>query len=195
MIPTSLFQLVEDYKLPLFLSLIGLVFLIGGIFVSTPKSSPANYPEESLVTSPKQVVIDLSGAVKTPGVYKLNEGSRIEDLINSSGGFLENANKEYIKKSLNMAQKLIDGTKIYIPYEEEELSKLSSPGQVAGTTATKVNINTASQVDLEALSGIGPVTASKIISNRPYQETGELLSKKVIGKAVYEKIKDSLVVY
>ena len=93
-----------------------------------------------------------------------------------------------------MAQKLVDGTKVYVPAAGEEGVAAGATGSSGGQTA-KVNINTASQAELEALPGIGAVTASKIISNRPYQQTGELLSKKVVGKSVYDKLKDSLVVY
>ena len=67
---------------------------------------------------------------------------------------------------------------------------------VAGaSTQAQVNINTASQSDLESLPGIGPVTASKIISDRPYQIVEDLVNKKAVSKAVFEKIKDQIVVY
>ena len=59
----------------------------------------------------------------------------------------------------------------------------------------KVNINTSTQAQLESLSGVGPVTASKIITGRPYASIEELLGKKIVGKAVYEKIKDFIVSY
>ena len=68
----------------------------------------------------------------------------------------------------------------------------AAPGNQA---QTKVNLNTATQPELEALPGIGPVTASKIISDRPYQQVEDLLNKKVVSKAIFEKIKDSLVLY
>ena len=94
-----------------------------------------------------------------------------------------------------MAQKLLDGSKVYVPVVGEN-SVPSGGGMVAGASINaKVNINTATQAELEALSGVGPVTASKIISDRPYQTTEDLLNKKVIGKSVFEKIKEQLLVY
>lgn len=180
---------LEKFKLPIALFLVGLVLIIGGVFTSSLKQ-PKNYPKESLVGS-QRINVDVSGAVKKPGVYQLNQDSRVEQVISAADGFAENVNQEYISKYLNMAQKVSDGMKIYIPYTGEQTG-----AAVAGTnTQTKVNINTASQSELEALPGIGPVTASKIISERPYQQVEELLNKKVVSKAVFEKIKDQIVIY
>lgn len=196
----EILEKVEKFKLPLGLSLVGLILIIGGIFASGVDKSPQtssgqDFPKESLVFEQKLVTVDISGAVNTPGVYKFKEGSRIEEAVAQAGGFSDKANQEYISKSLNMAQKLVDGSKIYIPFMGETVISGASTttGTVAG--ATSVNINTASQSELEALPGVGPVTASKIISNRPYQDIGELLSKKVVGKSVFEKIRNSLVLY
>lgn len=181
---------MDKFKLPLALSLVGIVLIIGGIFASGINERPKNYPKESIVDSQKMISVDISGAVNNPGVYKLSEGARAEEAIASAGGFAETANQEYISKYLNMAQKITDGTKIYVPFDRETVTS------VAGAeTQAKVNINTATQAQLEQLPSIGPVSASKIISSRPYQKVEDLLEKKVVGKNTYEKIKDQLVVY
>ena len=186
----------QKFKLPIGLSLVGIVLIIGGVFASgLNKAKVKDFPKESLVESQKMISVDVSGAVNAPGVYRLKDGSRIEDAILIAGGFTETANGEYISKYLNMAQKLSDGSKVYIPVNGEVVP-VSQAGTVAGTKITsKVNINIATQAELEALSGIGPGYASKIISDRPYQAVEDLLNKKIIGKAVFEKIKDQLVVY
>ncbi|MBI4035414.1 helix-hairpin-helix domain-containing protein [Candidatus Daviesbacteria bacterium] len=192
---------LEQYKIPIALSMLGLVLIIGGVFssgLSNQKPNPpaGGFPKESLVEGQKLISVDVSGAVGKPGVYQLKEGSRIEDAILSAGGFSPDSNKEYISKYFNMAQKLSDGSKVYVPFEGEQTGGSGSSGVVAGTqTSSKVNINTASQAELEALPGIGPVTASKILSDRPYQAVEDLLSKKVLSKPVFEKIKEQLVVY
>lgn len=180
---------IEKFKLPIGLSLVGLVLIVGGIFSSgINKAKPKVFPKESLVTtSQKMLSVDVSGAVNKPGVYDLSDGSRIEDVVALAGGFTQDANKEYISKNLNMAQKISDGTKIYIQFEGES-------GPTSQVNA-KVNINAGTQAELEALPGIGPVTASKIISDRPYQSIEDLLNKKIVGKAVFDKIKDQLVLY
>ncbi len=189
------------FKLPIVLSLVGLVLIIGGVFSSglnksSSKDLPAGkqgFSKESLV-SKKLISVDVSGSVKNPGVYKLEDGSRIEEAINSAGGFSDEGDPEYISKHINLAQKLLDGSKVYIPKKGETFSS-NSAGSVAGVSAGKININTSSQSELESLPGVGPSTASKIIADRPYQQAEELLSKKIVGKAVFEKIKELITVY
>lgn len=192
-------EILEKFKIPIGLSLVGLVLIIGGMFASNlGDTKPQVFPKESLVDSQKIISVDVSGAVNRPGVYQLKFGARVEDAIKFSGGFANIANKEYISKYLNMAQKLSDGSKIYVPFEGESSSAVSvtQGGVVSGaSTQNKININSSTQAELESLPGIGPVTASKIISGRPYQNTEELSSKKIVSKAVYEKIKDSVVIY
>ncbi|MBI2017771.1 helix-hairpin-helix domain-containing protein [Candidatus Daviesbacteria bacterium] len=185
----------QEFKVPIALSLVGLVLIIGGAVSSgIGKAQSKQYPKESLV-SDKTISVDVSGAVKNPSVYQFNENARIEEAISSAGGFSDDADLEYISKYINMAQKLVDGTKIYIPANGESISA-AKVGQVVGTnTSAKININTATQAELESLDGIGISRASDIISGRPYQRKEELIDKKIIGKAVFEKIKDFIVVY
>ena len=192
----SFLEKLEKFKLPIALSFLGIVLIIGGIFASgLNRQKPKDFPKESLVQSQKMISVDVSGAVENAGVYQLPNNSRIEDAIKLAGGFSEKANQEYISKYLNMAQKLSDGSKVYVPSEGEQVSSIGTT-QVAGvSTSSQVNINTASESELDSLPGVGPVTASKIISGRPYQSVDELQSKKIVSKAVFEKIKDQLVVY
>lgn len=187
---------LDQFKIPVGLSLVGIVLILGGIFASSlSKPQQKVFPKESLVENQKVISIDVSGAVQKPGVYKLKEGSRIEDAVKEAGSFSADANQEYISKSLNLAQKLSDGSKVYVPFAGEE-GIVSGGGVVSGAiAAAKVNINAATQAELEVLPGIGPVTASKIISDRPFGEVVDLLNKKTVSKAVFEKIKEQLVVY
>lgn len=189
---------INQFRLPIGLSLVGIVLIVGGIFASGLNKSAGRskeYPKESLVDSQKMISVDVSGAVNAPGVYQLKDGSRIEQAITIAGGFTETASGEYISKYLNMAQKLSDGSKVYVPFNGEEIP-VNQAGMVAGAkTQTKVNVNTATQAELEALPGVGPVTASKIISDRPYSGVEDLLDKKIISKSIFEKIKDSILVY
>lgn len=192
----NLLEKIEKFKLPIGLSLVGIVLILGGLFATgLTRSKSKEYPKESLVSQDKVISVDVSGAVVKSGVYQLKEGSRIEEAINAAGGFSKDSNGEYVSKYLNMAQKLSDGSKVYVPFEGEQIPSQGG-GTVAGeASSSKVNINSASQSELEALPGIGPVTASKIISGRPYQKIEDLLSSKIVSKSVFEKIKDSIVVY
>ena len=190
-------ELLEKYKIPIGLGLLGIVLMIGGLVLSSgarPGQSSQDFPKESIVSAGK-VTVDVSGAVATPGVYQLGTDARVEDAIRAAGGLNDKANAEYISKSLNMAQKLTDGVKLYIPFEGDPTVPVisGSAGAVSGIrTSGIISINSASQAELEALPGIGPVTASKIISGRPYGKIEDLLNQKIVGKAVFEKIKDNI---
>lgn len=144
-----------------------------------------------LETAPKselteKIAIDVAGAVLKPGVYKLASDARIQDGLVAAGGISEDADRAWIDRYINLAAKVADGTKIYIPFKGENM---------VGNTSSTININSASQSGLESLSGIGPVAAEKIIANRPYGAIDELLTKKVVGKSVFEKIKDHITTY
>lgn len=199
-------ELVISYKLPIAFTLLGVVLLSGGVSTSfsqiTPKSLKLeDLPKSSIVSSEnitKDITVDISGAVKIPGVYHFEKDSRIEDAIRQAGGFSEQAHKQFVSKTLNLATKLSDGQKIYIPFEGEiasvaPITVLTAVGPTGsnptGQSGGVINLNTGTQSELESLTGIGPVTASKIINSRPYNTVGELLSKKVVSKTVYEKIK------
>jgi competence protein ComEA len=128
--------------------------------------------------------------VRTPGVYKLVSDSRVSDAVTSAGGLTDEADT----KRINLAAKLVDGQKLYIGKLGESVSQ-NIGGQIAGVSEGQININTSTQKELESLPGIGPVTAGKIIASRPYSDVGELLSRKVVGKSVYEKIRDLIATY
>ena len=134
-----------------------------------------------------QIKVDVDGEVLNPGVYELNSGARIQDALIAAGGLTQNANR----KAINLAAKIADGQKIYIPAKGEVVSS-SQINPIRGSTPNSglVSMNSATQADLEELPGIGPVTAVKIIDNRPYGSVEELLERKVVGKATFEKIKD-----
>ncbi|OGE15557.1 hypothetical protein A3B39_02085 [Candidatus Daviesbacteria bacterium RIFCSPLOWO2_01_FULL_37_10] len=191
----NLIETINKFKIPIALSLVGAVLILGGVVFT--KSPEVSYPKESIVSKEKNINVDISGAVINPGVYKLKEGQLIENAIQEAGGFSIASNKDYISKNLNLAQKLSDGMKIYVPFEGDfAAAGIGQGGVVAGISANQqVNINMTSQSELEALPGIGPVTAAKIISGRPYQKTDDLLNQKIVSKAVFEKIKSSIIVF
>lgn len=145
-----------------------------------------------------EIIAEISGAVQKPGVYKLLASERLERLLIEAGGLSIEADRKWVEKNLNRAAKIADGQKIYIPSRNEvgiknyELGSTRT-GSVAGISSGLVNLNTASLSELDGLSGIGAVRAQAIIDNRPYSSAEELLSKKVIPKSVYEKIKEKIV--
>lgn len=144
----------------------------------------------------QDVLVYVVGAVKSPGVYKLNEGSRVKDAIESAGGPLSDADLLV----LNLAEKLQDEDKIYIPKqgEADEVTQ-GIPGQNIGISSKddgKININTADIAELETLSGIGPATAQKIIDyrneNGPFKSIEEIKNVSGIGDRKFEQIKEKI---
>jgi competence protein ComEA len=144
-----------------------------------------------------EVFVDVGGAVMKSGLYKLGGGARVNDALVAAGGLSEKADRDWFLKNINLAQKVSDGSKIYIVFKGESQSVgVVSGGQVAGTTVTsKINVNIASVTELDKLWGVGPATAEKIINGRPYSSVEELKTKKVLKSNVYERIKDEVSVY
>lgn len=174
------------------------VFLITGYFISRPSKELTTkevFNETTAVESKgtKDMTIYINGEVKKPGVYKLKNESRIEDLVNIAGGFSDAADKS----KLNLAKKLKDEDYIYVD-KKNDASISSVGGNISSNTAQdgKVNINNASKDQLKTVPGIGDVTAQKIIDYR--EKSGAFNSvedlKKVgrIGDKTLEKIKDKI---
>lgn len=195
----------------------------------------------------EKIIVHLSGAVEKEGIIELNENSRMADAIEKAGGLKENACIDEI----NLAYKLEDGMKIYIPTKEEckkqttlnetetNTGKTNSGGassnggtistgitnngrttingstsitgatsnggtSITGTSGNnmkkqgKVNINTASQTELETLPGIGPSTALKILNYRKekgkFKKIEDIKEVSGIGDSKYNKIKDLITI-
>src|SRR3989344_717392 len=130
-----------------------------------------------------EMVVHIDGAVAKPGVYRLASGARVTDAVSAAGGVTAEADRSKI----NLAAKVADGQKIYIPASGEVTS---DKGQVTSQNTSLININTASQSQLESLPAIGSVTAQKIIASRPYSSLEDLLTKKVVSGSTFTKIKD-----
>lgn len=148
--------------------------------------------------------MEIAGEVLTPGVYKLQAGSWVEDLLIISGGFTVDADRSWTDKYLNRAAKLTDGQKVFIPNINEHSdilsAKKSGGDQTISSTFssdsnTLININTASLGELDSLPGIGPVYGQSIIEHRPYSTLDELVSSGAIKQSLYDKIKDKITIY
>lgn len=154
-------------------------------------------------TAQKAIIVDVEGAVLRPGIHKLPAESRVQDALIAAGGMSAHADRAKVSRGMNLAAKVVDGGKIYIPFEGESVSGSGEQGGTGGAGLEQgllgsqtglVNINTASETELDGLSGVGPSTAQKIIGARPYSSVEELLSKKAVGKSVFEKIREKVTV-
>ncbi len=152
--------------------------------------------EEKMKLDLALIVVDIGGAVKNSGVYQLAYETRLADLVEKAGGFQENEiDKLWLQKNLNLAEKLVDGKKYYIPYLEESISSLDKISvNKEEDTKEKINnlisINQATLKTLTTLPGVGEARGQAIIDGRPYLEINDLLKNKIVTEAIFEKIKN-----
>lgn len=149
--------------------------------------------EESSVQT-QVIFVDIGGAVEEPGVYEVAKDTRLFEVIEMAGGLSEDADPDHV----NRASFVEDGQKIIIPvkgseYTDDRTAASFSPEPDSGL----ININTASAEELKTLSGIGDVTAEKIIeyrSSTAFKSKEDIMSVDGIGSKTYEKIKDDITV-
>lgn len=181
--------------------LVGVGILSAGMIANKVSDSGVEIMEMDEEKETGEVFVDVGGAVMRPGLYKLSGGSRVNDALVAAGGLSEEADRDWFSQKVNLAAKLTDGAKLYIPFQgiESAVSSVvgvTSEGEVAGTAVdSKINVNTASASELDGLWGVGPVTAEKIINGRPYASVEELKTRKILKSNVYERIKDEVSVY
>jgi len=146
------------------------------------------------------LVIDVQGAVVRPGLVHLPPGSRIADAITAAGGYGPRVAADRVAATLNLAALLKDGEQVVVPSRDDPAAAGSAPTSATGKPtgpAAKVDLNRASESELDALPGIGPVTAAKIVAARneqPFTSVDDLRSRKILGPAAFAKIKDLVVV-
>jgi competence protein ComEA len=206
----SIIERFRPHWLPIMVGIAGLFFLIYGLHViATPKTDKSAIHFESENTKPeakpmiaeKRITVDVEGAVQKPGVYSLPTEARVQDALLIAGGLASNADHDRVAKSLNLAAKVTDGGKIYIPFEGDPSAGLGSLGTdsgsntVLGASVGTINLNTATASELDSLPGVGEVTAQKIINNRPYGASDDLVAKKVVSQKIYSQLKDKVTVY
>jgi competence protein ComEA len=170
-------------------------------------------------TAAKTIQVDLAGAVTKPGVYQLPEQARLVDVLAVGGGVTGGVSSAWVSKNLNLAQPLVDGAKVYIPFEWDVAATQEGSGEVrplhlgviaeltqggvnAGASQSSssampaeqgsLNANTATPSDLDLLPGIGPTYASRIAENRPYTSFEEFKEKSGLPASLAESLKGLL---
>jgi competence protein ComEA len=180
-----------------------LVFAIGALLwnqddISLQNTSLPMYqqqPQVKPVETKKQTqiaTIDVKGAVKKPGIYKLSIPVRLYQVLESAGGATGQADTN----RLNLAKIIADGSMVYIPKKGEEIPSEASPIQTKEDN--KINLNTATLEELETLEGLGPTKAKAIIQYRGehggFRSVDELLQVSGIGERTLERIKEKVFV-
>ncbi|MBI5840463.1 MAG: ComEA family DNA-binding protein [Chloroflexi bacterium] len=177
--------------------LAGFILAGGLLFIMRAPEGQAIILEPAPTDSP--IAVHIVGAVPRPGLYEFPEGARVQDAIDAAGGLLATADVE----GINLAALLEDGQQLDIPFTEGAEVPATSEPELPGSTPPPnaedlVNINTASLEELDALPGIGPTTAQKIIdyrdANGPFAQIEDIMNVSGIGPSTFENIKDLITV-
>ena len=210
----AIIEKIKEYKIIVICTCLGL--LVGGFFLLKPAPQTpvkeTNFQAEVVAVSKDSVsekevnkeepleqdliTVDVKGAVKSPGIYDLPVGSRVNDAVQKAGGLTEQADS----KSLNLAQKVSDEALVYVPTKgEEAASQQAGSGAPSSTSKEKkVNINKASLEELKQVKGLGGKRAQDIIdhreSNGKFKSVDELKKVSGIGAKTIEKLKDYVTV-
>ena len=194
----------------------GVLAVAGFLVLSAPHSTVALPEGRTFVPSGSAdggaavgPVVEVSGAVVHPGVYRLAAGARIADAIGAAGGYSPRVDAGRADRELDLARPISDGEEIRIPSRDDPSP---NPGTGAGSASGgtggpaggsgaghgPLDLNTATAGELDALPGIGPVTAAKIIASRqahPFRSVGDLQTRKLVGPATFEKLRGLVVVH
>ena len=175
------------------------------IFAASTNEEIEEETKSEAESDPIIMKVDVKGAVRAPGVFTAQAGDRVIDLITEAGSFTDKADKDKV----NLAQLVEDQMVIYVPRIGEEDVEGPTNGTVAstvpmaaegasGSTGGQVNLNAATQADLETLSGIGPSKATAILEYREtigkFKQVEDLKNVSGIGDKTFEKLKDSITV-
>jgi len=185
---------LDRYRTPLLSVLAGATVLGLILFVLRQRDEPP--PLELQVadapSSNAAIMVHVTGAVVTPGVYALHVGDRVVDAVEAAGGPSPDADLV----TLNLARRVHDEGQVVVPRAGEQ----PAVSQVAGASANGalIDINTASAAVLDSLPGIGEVYSSRIVDSRvangPFQSTEDLVTRKLIPRSTYEKIESLIAV-
>lgn len=158
-----------------------------GTAVVLPTPAPAGPVAPASPTDSPEVVVDVVGAVVAPGVVRLAQGSRVVDAIAAAGGATADAQVS----ALNLARVLVDGEQVAVPRPGEGPAPSSAAAQAGADE--RVDLNSADAAALDALPGIGPVLADRIVSHRqdgPFATVDELADVAGIGPTLLERLRD-----
>ena len=161
----------------------GLLAILGGASYFGLRPNEISAPQNALERLP--IRVSVAGEVTKPGVYQLPWGARSQAAIDAAGGTTPKAEMSLV----NPAQILTDGDQVRIPGKVIVSSaNSSSPSQSALPSGERINLNTASQAQLESLPGVGPKMAARILQARPFSSLKDLDAVKGIGTSMLKKL-------
>ena len=155
----------------------------------------SNENGEMVPVEEKIIIIYVTGAVDKPGVYILDEGSRVFQAIEKAGGHTEEADLE----SINLAEPLYDGQPVYVPRKNDAGSPQAEGSPLSTVQNVRININRANKSQLESLPGVGAVKAQSILAyrekNGPFQSIDDIVKVSGIGDKTLEGLRDLITIY
>lgn len=185
------------FKRSLLILLVLALAVLGGTmygYYSEQQAIALDEGTSAKVETPRSITVYVTGEVKKPGLVTLTEGKRVADAVNAVGGVIETADIDRI----NMAAFLEDGMQVRVPARvggDAERPKNATNGKNA---EGQINLNTASEKELQELPGIGPAMSARIIeyreTNGNFQTIEDLKKVRGIGNAKFEKLKDKVTV-
>lgn len=138
----------------------------------------------------RKVTVYVSGEVKKPGLVTLDEDKRVADAVNAAGGVIETADVDHI----NMAAHLEDGMQVRVPMRLRDAGEKGATASIGRQADGKINLNTATEKELQELPGIGPAMSARIVeyreSNGAFQSIDDIKKVRGIGASKFEKLKD-----
>jgi competence protein ComEA len=176
------------------------VLLVGSRLLShggSAASPPPTLPPPAFATTtapPARVVVDVVGAVRRPGLYRLEQGARVADAVARAGGSTRKADLSLV----NLAALVSDGEQVVVPRRGAAPSGAGAAAGgasgIAGIPTGPVHLNSATLEQLDALPGVGPVTAQKILDYRQkhgaFTSVDELDAVSGIGPARLDQLRD-----
>ena len=189
------FQFCKKYKTYIICIIIIILSIISVIFQYVQKNNQMKVNLNKIENKEDKIAVYINGAVKNPGVYYLNQNSRLYELLDICGGVTDSADIN----NINLAKRLVDSDMITISEKKiEDLNEEKSEYYFDDDNANeKININTASKTELMTLSGVGEQTANKIIEYREnirFNEIEDLMNVNGVGKSKFESIKNNICV-
>jgi competence protein ComEA len=177
------------------LALLLLVQRVQGSGGARPVPAPVHAAPRSATGTPPggQLVVDVVGAVRRPGLYRLSPGTRVADAVQRAGGATAHANLEL----LNLAAPLADGEQVVVPRAGTTSAAADGAPAGAAQSAAPLQLSVATAEQLDALPGVGPATAAKIVAYRlehgPFHSVDDLVGVPGIGPAKLAGLKDLVV--
>ena len=157
-------------------------------------NEPGSLELEENPQEEENLVVDVKGAIKSPGVYEMKLGDRVIDVIEQAGGLHENADSN----NINFAMKLVDEMVLYIPIVGEETTPEPTVGGVQNQGDGKVNLNKASEAELQTLTGVGPAKAMPSLNieirMERFKKLEDIMEISGIGEKTFEKLKEQITV-